>query len=211
MRIFIEVGALGIVLVSAISAAADEAGKFPAAEAPPVVRAEFDKTQQSLTAKLSEVRKKAAALEAAKTAAFAGAKNQEVVLRKGIESFTRYHQLIGAKYVSADGSRFEPGLELEAEDIANINKLFESFLHASPLRGKVSAGQARNMLNWGVKRAEEVASQLGSPDEENNSELQIIAKQLTDLRTEEQKLLNQAESLGVQLNVPEPARRPAME
>ena len=63
------------------------------------------------------------------------------------------------------------------KDQSYINKIFEKHLHSTPLFGRTSAGEAQRTLSWGIGRLQELQKIHSTPNEANNSELEIIAYQ----------------------------------
>lgn len=173
--------------------------KFPSAEMPPLVHKEIEKTKQDLQAKLNQTAKLLADLEDQRTKAFARSKTQAQVDLGGVEYLNKYDALISARYVD-DRHEYDPGIVISKEDLEAINKLFENYLQMKPLQGVVSSGQARRTLKWGVDRLKEISDERNSPNEENNSDYQIIAKQKKDAERKMEELKHQASKLGFDLN-----------
>jgi len=173
-----------------------------AGEEPKLVQDELVKSQVQFQQKLATHLKQIRDLEFQRKTAVSTAQTQSTVDQTGIGAMKKYRQLLAGRYVKESGD-FEPGLEVTVADVGNINKLFITYLHTTPLAGKTSAGQAARALEWGVNRLEEVAKEHAKPTETNNSDLQIISKKVRDAEVQIKTLKDVAKRMGVNLVVPD--------
>ncbi len=183
--------------------------KFPAAEMPELVRKEYTKEQQELQGKLARAQSLLADLESQKAQAFDKSKSLAQVDAAGVETLRKFDTLLTVRYVDGETKEFAPGLGLSNEDVENVNKLFENFLAMRPLKAPASAGKARHMVAWGVERLQDAAKTHDSPNEDNNSELEILARKIAEAAKNVEQVKVLALRLGVELS--DGARTPAAE
>jgi len=168
----------------------------------PVVQNEYAKQQTELEAKLVKQKRLLRDLKNQEDKATEASKAEAQVDTTGLSAMKRYDTLMTGRYATDQGD-FQGWKTLSAEDIENINKLFETYLHSKPLSGRVSAGQAHNQLDWGMSRLEELSKMHRSPNSENNSDLEIIAHQRQEAEAAVKSVNNMADRLGLKLTDPQ--------
>jgi hypothetical protein len=170
----------------------------------PLIDGEYYKSQAQFQTKLGRGAQRLLDLEAQRKEAEANAQRQAITDNEGMEAMDKYVTLIKGRYLNESGE-FEPGLALDKADTANINKLFALYLRSTVLTEKmVSAGIARKTLEWGKDRLNELYKVHHSPSSSNNSEMQIIAKQVRDTEKEMKTVRQVASRMGVKLITPDP-------
>jgi hypothetical protein len=157
-------------------------------------------------------------LEKEKEQAIQAAKVRIPAAQEGITLLKKYDTLLRARYVDEEGS-FEPATELGADDRDKINQLLKVYLHWTPLKlkSRISAGKARKTIADGIDTLKEWVSNYDSPDEDNNSDVEIISKQIQDEKQNVALLCETANNLGYKIDesavasnyVAHPARMPA--
>lgn len=165
---------------------------------PPVVKAEFARTQQELQLDLALAKRRLQALEAEKTQAIAQSQAAAMADLAGIKTLQDYELLLVTRYTD-NRAEFQSGAQLSEREVDNLNKLFTGYLQATPFKGRVSAGQARKTLKWGVTRLTELNQMHAEPTEKNNSDLEIIAKQQTESEALVHRIVAAAETLNFRL------------
>lgn len=170
-----------------------------AEEVTPLVMGEYAKIQNEFQSGLATSRRNIANLQADKKRVVSQYQLQAKAEQAGIEALKKYDLLLGSRYSNERGE-YQAGLELGQKDVENLNRIFENLMRTTPFVGKTSAGFARRTIEWGMKRLEELAKTHQDPSEQNNPELEIIAKQLFDAETKIKTVTELASRLGVKLN-----------
>ena len=165
----------------------------------PLVQNEYAKAQTQLEGQLLNIRKSMRSIDDQKSRAVQEAKAQSQVDLEGLREMKRYYTLLLSRY-SNETSQFQPWRVVGAEDVENINKLFDTYLHTRPLRGRVSAGQADRTLDWGMSRLEDVYKTHKSPSTDNNSDLEILQHQMKEAEASEKAIRSRADRLDLKLN-----------
>jgi len=168
-------------------------------EVTPLVMGEYAKIQNEFQAGLATSRRSIASLQGEKKRVTAQYQLQAKAEQAGIDALKKYDLLLGSRYSNERGE-YQAGLELGAKDVENLNRIFENLMRTTPFVGKTSAGYARRQIEWGMKRLEELSKLHSDPTEQNNPELEIIAKQLRDAETKIKTVTDLAGRLGVKLN-----------
>lgn len=196
-------GALGALTLVALPGAWAETREVDEVKSniqhPEFVGEEIQREQEKLQAKLIENRKRIAELDSRRSQVIARSEAHSQVLLQGEELFRKYGNLLSVRYVN-DRGRYQSGMEISQKDVAHVNRLFETYLQATPLQEKASAGYARRLLEWGAQRLNKLAKVHAAPTEKNNSELQLIAKQKRDARLSIENITALAQRLKVPLN-----------
>ena len=187
-----------MVLGSMPALAADDAAHSDA-HVPQFVHVEYDKSHQDLATKAAGLKKKMVDMESEKARIFAEAKSQSIFATNGIEAFKKYDVLVEGRYVN-DKGEYEHGLQIAQGDVDNINKLFQNFVNATPLQGRISAGQARKTIAWGMEQLKEREKTHASPTESNNSDLEIIGYQTRQAERQLQVTIQLAAQLGLTIS-----------
>jgi hypothetical protein len=167
----------------------------------PLVQSEYAKLQAEFQSEMAKSKKTLVDLAQKKSRALSAVEAQTRLENGGIEQLKRYDIVITSRYVNENGE-YQSGMEINQKDVENINQMFETYMHSAPLFGRVSAGHARRTIEWGITRLQELAKLHGNPTEENNSELEIIAKQTRDAETTIHTVTALAGRLGVSLTTP---------
>ena len=118
---------------------------------------------------------------------------------EGIDVFEKGKVLLKMKYVS-EPKKVEPGMEVSAEDMKFLNTIFKKYLYSEPFQYRYSVGQALKKLDAGIDELKNIKKINLDPDNENNSELEILAKKEADTKLEIEKMTKQALEIGLDLN-----------
>jgi len=164
-----------------------------------MVQAEFSKTKSEFQANFNQLKKSLRDLETQKSKAVREAKAQAVKDQEGIKNFKTYDVLISSRYVDKDG-KYLSSLEVSQKDHENLNQLFQTYLKANPLSGKLSAGHARRYIAWAMDRLKELSQYNAEPSEENNPELEILARMSSEAEGRLATVVELAGRLGVKLD-----------
>lgn len=165
----------------------------------PIVAGEYVKVQNELSASMVHARKKLLDLSNDKKRAIFDSQTEAKLDRQGIEAFKKYDLLLTVRYADEKGL-YQPAVEVSVKDVENLNKLFDTYLHTTPMNGRSSVGHARKMIDWGMKRLEELVKVHAEPTETNNPDLEIIAQQTKDADQRVKTVTELAVRLGVKLN-----------
>lgn len=190
---------VAVMALSSVGAWADDVGISGDSHVPQFVHHEFDKAHQDLASKAMGLKKKLSDLESEKARVYAEAKAQTGIDTTGVDALKKYDVLVEGRYVN-DKGEYERGLQVAQSDVDNINKLFQSYLSSTPLQGRVSAGQARRILAFGIDQLKDREKAHSSPSESNNSDLEIIACQMHQTEKQLQVTIALAGQLGLALN-----------
>ncbi len=164
-----------------------------------MVQAEFSKTKSDFQANFNQLKKSLRDLEMQKSRAVREAKAQAVKDQEGIKNFKTYDVLVSSRYVDKDG-KYQSSLEVSQKDHENLNQLFQTYLKANPLSGKLSAGHARRYIAWAMDRLKELSQYNAEPSEENNPELEILARMSSEAESRLATVVELAGRLGVKLD-----------
>ena len=190
---------VGIGSISATAHAGEEFSDFASGPMPGIVQEEYGQMQRQLQAELSAAQTRIKALladkEGARSRAFLAAKSDAT----GLRLMSDFDNLLKTKYVDKKG-KFQPGLELAKKDVDNLNGIIQEHLAMIPFSGRVSAGQARKQIAWGVDLLDDILKAHKEPSEANNSEFEIIGKQVRDETARSEKANMLAETLGLKLD-----------
>ncbi|MBI1860246.1 MAG: hypothetical protein HYR96_04930 [Deltaproteobacteria bacterium] len=170
-----------------------EAGKD---EVTKMVDEEYNKETTNVKAEWERVNKKIAELSNHRDKAVADSKARGQWEAQGAELLQKFQTVITARYHTSTGE-FDGGIELTTRDQDNVNKVFNRYLQALPLKGHVSAGEAVRFLEWGNKRLVGLSRTHMDPNEGNNSELEILAAQMRGAEAEQTRLTGMAKIVGV--------------
>lgn len=174
--------------------------KVATADIQPLVKGEYGRTQQDLQWELTKLKQRQVELETQRDKARDAATAEAETNRNGIKVFKEYDRLLSVRYSSKTGD-FEPGVEISSKEVENINQLFQSHLRTVALSGgRISAGNARRSLEWGIERLGKYEDWNTSPNEQNNSDFEIIAKQLHDVDSDVERVMDLADKIDVKLN-----------
>jgi hypothetical protein len=127
------------------------------------------------------------------------AKARVEFFQTGQELLQKYLKLIKAKYIDDEG-KFQDSYEISLTDRENINKLTFGFLKSNELRGRVSAHRALKFLEQSMSEINQRIKVSESPDENNNSELEILSKKLVDEKEKMESIYETAKSAGLNIN-----------
>jgi hypothetical protein len=155
--------------------------------------------QGELSTSMANARKSLRDLANDRKKAVMDSQSQSKVEMQGIEALKKYDLLLTIRYADPQGL-YQPAAEVSQKDNENLNKLFDTYLRASPLTGRSSVAHARKMIEWGMHRLEELAKIHGDPNENNNPDLEIIAQQTKDADQRIKTVTELASRLGVKLN-----------
>jgi hypothetical protein len=177
------------------------AGSVIAADPPsaPVVTSEYAKQQVQLESQLAKAKRMLRDFEAVREKAISDSKAMAQTDMAGLKALKRYDTLMSSRYATEQGE-FQPWRPLAKEDVENINRLFDTYLRSKPLFGRVSAGQAHKMLDWGMSRLEEMTKARNKPKPDNNSDLEIVAHQIKETEATLKSIMTAADKLGMKLN-----------
>src|SRR5581483_2952165 len=117
----------------------------------------------------------------------------------GLKLMRDFGLLLHAKFVDKKG-RFLPGFEVAQPGVDNLNGIFLAHLQMTPFSGRISAGQAHKQIAWGLDRLEDVLKAHRDPSEGNNSDFEIIGKQIRDEEAKSDKINSLADILGLKLD-----------
>lgn len=165
----------------------------------PVVHGEYMKVQAEFSQSLNHAKKVLRDLVTDKKKAVLASQAQAKVEQTGIEALKKYDLLLTIRYANEQGV-YQSNVEISTKDQENLNKLFDTYLRSTPILGRTSVGHARRMIDWGMKRLEDLAKAHNDPTELNNPELEIIAKLTIDAETKIKTVTDLASRLGVKLN-----------
>lgn len=165
----------------------------------PIVSGEYVKVQNELSASLAQAKKNQKDLLGDRKRAILDSQSQAKVERQGIEALKKYDLLLTIRY-SDDKGVYQPGNEISLKDQENLNKMFETYMRSTPLFGRISVGHARKIIDWGIKRLEDLSKVHGDPTDANNPELEIIAQQTRDADQKIKTVTELASRLGVKLH-----------
>lgn len=164
-----------------------------------IVQGEYLKVQSELSQSLGLSRKTLRTLEMEKKKAILASQAQANVEQTGMDALKKYDLLLTIRYADERGT-YQSNREISQKDQENLNKLFDTYLRSTPILGRTSVGHARRMIEWGVKRLEDLAKAHNDPNESNNPDLEIIAKQATDTEMKIKTVTELAGRLGIKLN-----------
>ena len=191
---------------ASVAHAGEEFSDFTSGPMPGIVQEEYTKTQHQLQADFSAAQERIRALLTEKEAARARASMAAKSDGTGLKLMNDFDLFLKTKYVDKKG-KFQPGLELAKKDIDVLNGILQEHLAMTPLFGRVSAGQAKKQLAWSVDYLNDIMKAHRDPSEANNSEFEIIGKQIRDETARSEKANMLAETLGFRLDVNQPAPR----
>ena len=164
-----------------------------------VVAQEYLKVQTELNQGMAQARRNLKDLGNDKKKAILTSQSQAKLEQTGIEALKKYDLLITVRYTD-DSGLYQPSKEISQKDQDNINKLFDMYLRSTPLLGRTSVSHARQMIEWGVKRLEELAKLHAEPTDLNNPEMQIISKLTREAELKIKTVTDLAARLGVKMN-----------
>lgn len=144
---------------------------------------------------LSSVRRRLSELTAHRTSVLNQAAKQAETETSWIENLKRYQTLLTSRYLDEKGE-YQPSKEINSRDLENINRLMASYLHSTPLQGRVSAGQAFKTLETGIDQIGDRIKVHRSPSSSNNSEIQILQAQIEEMENNLKKLIDRGKKLG---------------
>jgi hypothetical protein len=163
-----------------------------------VIQEELKKEQTEVQTEYVKVQRRVHELQAQKGKSIVDSKRRGEAELLGSDLLKKFMLLMTSRYRN-ERSEFESGLELNAKDLELINKVFAKYLFSHPLQGRVSAGEARRTLDWGVKRLQELAKIHAEPTEQNNPDLEILTYQLKISEISLKRVGDLAKALGVNL------------
>jgi hypothetical protein len=187
---------VALTVLGSMPASADDVTTHADIRVPQFVHVEYDKSHQDLATKAAGLKKKMVDMDAEKSRIFADAKSQQIFAGNGIEAMKKYDVLVEGRYAN-DKGEYERGLQLAQGDVDNINKLFQNFMNAMPLQGRVSAGQARRTIAWGMEQLKDREKLQSTPLESNNSDLEIIGYETRQAERQLQVTIQLAAQLGL--------------
>ena len=140
-----------------------------------LVRDEMKATYQSAQADLARAKKKDADLRAMQDRALASAAKQAKMDESGIDLMNNYNMLISSRYIT-DKGEFQPGAEISEKDQSYINKILKSIC-TPPHCLEEPGGRGPAYSDVGSRKTAGAEKNHSTPNEVNNSELEIIALQ----------------------------------
>ena len=205
MKVYLYVGMVFIFTLFTVIRAfsADDMESLIRDQMNSVVETEYRATQTQLQSGLNQARSKVKMLEGQKSEALQRAAEKAATTATGQTQFKQFYTLIKNRYINKKAV-FEPAMEVSSKDIENINDLFKSYLSMTVFFGRVSAGQAVKKLEYGMEKLDELAQIYGSPTESNNSELEIIGKQIRDEEAKIERTQQLASALSLKLDTETP-------
>ena len=126
-------------------------------------------------------------------------KNKVGFYEQGIQLLKKYTALIKAKYLDEEGV-FQEATEISIHDRENINQLTFGFLKINGLKGRVSAKKTIQFIEDHISELYQRIKLSENPDENNNSELQILVKKIQDEREKMEYIFETAKNSGVMVN-----------
>ncbi len=164
-----------------------------------IIQDEYKKLQGEHSETNTRLRSRVQELVNARSKAIAESRKRAEMELGWADLVRKYSVVLASKYRDEDTGAYEPGMELSPKDLENVSKILGRYLNTQPLQGRVSAGEGRRQLDYVVRRLNELAKIHNNPTEENNSELEILAYQISDSDFKLRKTVSFAKSLGIEL------------
>ncbi len=160
---------------------------------------EFSKETTSVRTEWEQLAKKLAEINGRREKAVEESRARGQWEAQGAELMQKFQTVVNSRYHGKTGE-FEGGRELSQHDLDNINKVFNRYLSSTPLKGRVSTGEAVRFLDWGAKRLNTLSNSHNEPSEANNSELEILAYQNKTAAGEQARLVEIGKMVGLDFN-----------
>ena len=116
--------------------------------------------------------------------------------KKGIAILKKYITLLEVRYTD-DKGEFLSKAQIKKEDVANINKLFITYLKKKAVNSTINAQKAISIIEDGIEKLEDQAEQHEQPDASNNSELELISMKREKAQKRKTVVLELVEKLGI--------------
>lgn len=174
-----------------------------------IIQEEYKKLQSEQSESSSRLRSRVQELTLARNKAISESRKRAEMELSWVDLIRKYSVVLASKYRDPDTNAFQPGMELSPKDLETVSRILNKYVNAQPIPGRVSAGEARRQLEYAVRRLNELAKIHNNPSEENNSELEILAYQMSDSDLKLRKTVSFAKSLGIELSDTTKERMPA--
>lgn len=186
-------------VVASPTLAAENVNVAVGPEMSPIVKEEFRITKEELRTNLANNRRKLQDLEAQRQKTIQALQKQAQNETAWIEHLRKYDILVQGRYVDPKGDYF-PQAEVSERDMGNFNKLFDDYLQLRPVAGRITAAQARKILETGMDKLKDLVKIHKEPTESNSQELALILRYKEETDKDIKKILNLAQMLGFDLN-----------